>query len=499
MMKKLCLLLALLSSSTLQAAPSDVLGLGSPVITGNSVQIPVFINDRSGTPLGMDRSPDLRIAAWSFVVVFSNGQHVQSASVLRAGIVADLEPLFEASISSLQGRVAYIGYFAPPPVFTLDRNLPGDRVGTVKLLFKAETPASVIRATTYDIDPDSQTTGLSNGGSSPSSENSLNGFLTFFSTLILTPANLSLAGGETAFLSLLAPSSMEPMSAELHSSHPNVIAVPATVMVPASGSLQIPITARAFGGPVTISAHLNGRTAQSIVTVTPSPVSITPTELNVYVASSREFTLGLTSPRSTPTTVRLDVSDPMAVSVPATLTIPAGAREVKGVLRGLSLDRTFVITATAIDAPEFPAVAQGKVLPLVPVDPYRGSQFSAGFPVIPLLVKVNSTRSAFFDLGVELDTPVIITLISSDPTRLRVADKLTVLPGQRTALYEVFGVAPGSSTVSATLPPELGGATVRQQFQISLDAAGIPALSGWMLMALAAALGTAGMLSARLR
>lgn len=494
------LLLATLGTSwTLHAQRSDTLSLGNPSIVGTTVEVPVFINDRSGTPLGMDQPPDLRIGAFAFSILFSNGERVESATAVRSGITADLTPLIEVSLRSSQGTVAYIGSFSSGPVFRLDSDHPGDLVVTLRFLFQDGTSAEVIQATTYGIDGERARTVLSNRAGT-TTESLTDGHLTITSSLLLSPARLTLEGGQPGVLTLFAPLSVSPVTVTLVSSHPDVIAVPSSVAIGATG-IQIPIMARAVGGPVTITARLFGQSAETIVTVRPSPITIVDSNLDVVIASSRSFRVSLSAPRSTPTTVLLEISDPTAAALPASLTIPAGEVIATGVLRGLSLGRTFEVTATAVGEPGYPASAQGRVSPLTAVDPSpTGSQVSGGRqPVLPILVGMDSTVAVPFVLTTELDIPVVVTLTSSDPSRLVVPGSLTVPPGQRTAFYQVYGVAPGSVTVSASLPAELGGLTVRQMFLVTGNspAATIPTLSAWSLIALAALLGVVGVFAAR--
>src|SRR4051794_24563484 len=74
-----------------QLPPQDVItvgtGSGSP---GTAVNVPVFIRDVSGTPLGMDQPPGSKIQSYSLKVNFSPAASVQTVTFTRGGITSSL-------------------------------------------------------------------------------------------------------------------------------------------------------------------------------------------------------------------------------------------------------------------------------------------------------------------------------------------------------------------------------------------------------------------------
>src|SRR5438067_2412139 len=91
---------------------ADVLTVGtSSGAPGSVVDVPVYIRDVSGTPLGLDQPPGSRIQAYSIKVNYSPAAAVQSISFTRAGITSSLTPLFESSPASA-GSISLLDTFS---------------------------------------------------------------------------------------------------------------------------------------------------------------------------------------------------------------------------------------------------------------------------------------------------------------------------------------------------------------------------------------------------
>jgi len=74
-----------------QAPPQDVVTVAT--VTGSgAVDVPVYIRDTSGTPLGIDQPPGSRIQSYALTVSYSPASSVQSITFTRAGITAPLTP-----------------------------------------------------------------------------------------------------------------------------------------------------------------------------------------------------------------------------------------------------------------------------------------------------------------------------------------------------------------------------------------------------------------------
>src|SRR5436190_14805533 len=97
-MKK-TLLIAVLGSLALVAAAAaqDVITVGTVPADGPTVDVPVFIRDTAGTPLGVDRPAGSKIQSFSIKVVYAPAAAVSSVTFSRAGITAGLSPGFETT------------------------------------------------------------------------------------------------------------------------------------------------------------------------------------------------------------------------------------------------------------------------------------------------------------------------------------------------------------------------------------------------------------------
>src|SRR5215210_1059406 len=77
------------------AFAADVVTVGTVDTTSTTVDVPVFIRDGSGTPLGMDREPASRIQSFSIKVTYAPAGAVSAVTFSRAGITGNLSPTSE--------------------------------------------------------------------------------------------------------------------------------------------------------------------------------------------------------------------------------------------------------------------------------------------------------------------------------------------------------------------------------------------------------------------
>ncbi|HJQ39885.1 MAG TPA: hypothetical protein VKB93_22310 [Thermoanaerobaculia bacterium] len=137
-----------------QPLPQDVITVGSGSgPAGTVVDIPVYIRDTSGTPLGIDQPAGMRIQSWSIKVDYSPTSPIQSITFTRAGITAGLTPAFESS-PAVPGSISLIDTFAENTnlvPFTSNAALPGNQVAHLLVtLSGTATPGQII---TLNLDP----------------------------------------------------------------------------------------------------------------------------------------------------------------------------------------------------------------------------------------------------------------------------------------------------------------------------------------------------------
>jgi len=123
----------------------------------STVDVPVFIRDSSGTPLGLDQPAGFHIQAYAIKVNYSPAAAVQSITFTRGGVTTSLTPASESSPSSA-GSISLIDSFSEatnPIPLTLNGALPGNQVATLHVTLAASaTPGTII---TLTLDPSSLT------------------------------------------------------------------------------------------------------------------------------------------------------------------------------------------------------------------------------------------------------------------------------------------------------------------------------------------------------
>ena len=145
-------LLALLSTPATLAAvlPQDVVTVATVNASTTVVDVPVYIRDTSGTPLGIDQPPGSRIQSYSIKVNYPGSAPIQSITFTRAGITASLTPTFESSPSSV-GSISLLDTFQESTnliPFTSNAALPGNQIGHLTVtLSNAATVGTVIPLT----------------------------------------------------------------------------------------------------------------------------------------------------------------------------------------------------------------------------------------------------------------------------------------------------------------------------------------------------------------
>ena len=184
MQKGFALLLGLLAAVPAMAQTADTVTVGTVSLAsaGSTVDVPVFIRDVSGTPLGLDQPPGSRIQSYSLTVNYAPASAVQSVTFTRAGITAPLTPAFESSPSA-PGTISLLDVFQESTnliPFTLNGAPPGNQVGVLHLTI---APTATV-GTTIALTLDPTLTQLANQAGT-TSETTTNGSLTLVNGAIV--------------------------------------------------------------------------------------------------------------------------------------------------------------------------------------------------------------------------------------------------------------------------------------------------------------------------
>ncbi|MEO8380265.1 MAG: hypothetical protein ABI779_11430 [Acidobacteriota bacterium] len=188
-----------------QVQPADVITVAT--VSGSSdavVDVPVYIRDTAGTPLGIDQPPGSRVQSYSIRVTYAPGAAVQAITFTRAGITLPLTPTFESSPAVPGSSIALLGNFDEATnliPFTSNAPLPGDQVAHLLVtLSPSVAPGTVI---TLTLDP--ALTQLTDEGGTPlATESVANGRLRLVSGAIAVPSPVPALS--TWMLALLAAS-----------------------------------------------------------------------------------------------------------------------------------------------------------------------------------------------------------------------------------------------------------------------------------------------------
>jgi len=170
-----------------QAQPSkDVITVGTVLATATTVDVPVYIRDVSGSPLGLDQPAGSRIQSYSIKVNYAPASAVQSVTFSRAGITTALTPTLEVSPSST-GAISLLDTFDESTdliPFVLNGATPGNQVGHLVFTLTPGTPSGTIISLT--LDP-TLTLLTDQGGDAATKENT-------------SSANLTLVNGSISFV-----------------------------------------------------------------------------------------------------------------------------------------------------------------------------------------------------------------------------------------------------------------------------------------------------------
>jgi uncharacterized protein YjdB len=239
------------------AATADDVTVGTVSANGSTVDVPVYIRDVAGSPLGMDRPAGSKIQSFSIKVDYSPASAVSSVTFSRAGITANLSPTSEFAPASA-GSTSLLATFKEstnPIPFTLNGSGNGNLVAHLVFTLSASaTPGSTI---TLSLDP--QLTQLTDeGGTGATKETVANGRLSLTNgaitvaplSILISPSSRSIEVGASTQLTVTASANVTAATTvSLSSSAPGSVSVPTSVVINAGAkAASFTVTGVALGG-----------------------------------------------------------------------------------------------------------------------------------------------------------------------------------------------------------------------------------------------------------
>ena len=227
---------------------------------------------------------------------------------------------------------------------------------------------------------------------------------------------------------------------------PAVLQVPATVTVQPNQT-QASFTGTALTtGTATITATLGNVTKTATVIVTPQPPSVTalmPATLDVVQGATGQLTLRINAAQQTDTVVPLTTGSATILTVPPSVTIPAGFTETPVQVTGLTLG-TATVTATL----------NGTVISTITVVPPPVLITTLG-PVPPITAPLTLAKGRAGVLRVTVNRvpldPTIVSLSNSATSLVTVPPTVTVPAGALFADFPVTTQHEGTATITASL------------------------------------------------
>jgi len=273
------LLLVTLFTAAPAIAQQDGVTVGTVTASGNTVDVPVYVRDVSGTPLGRDQAAGQKIQSFSINVTYAPAAAVQSVTFTKAGITAGLTAAFESSPNP-PGQISWIAVFNETTnlvPFTLNAPPPGDQVA--HLVFTLSSSAAPGSTITLSLDSSTQ---ISNQGgttseTSPGSLTLVNGAINIPQLSInILPGSRSVNVNDSTIFTVQASSAVgADTTVTLTSSDPAIATVQPSVVIPAgSSSATFGATGIAVGSTninAALPAASGGATASAFITVNEPP------------------------------------------------------------------------------------------------------------------------------------------------------------------------------------------------------------------------------------
>lgn len=259
--------------------------------------------------------------------------------------------------------------------------------------------------------------------------------------LVPPVSNVTLGASTTLQLTISASQTAD-TAVELQTDPNGILAAPATVSVPAGQtSVQITVDAVALGQG-TIRALLGESSASAVVNVVAPPLAITalePSTLRMTVGATGTFTVRINAAQPAAAEVVLESSNPLALDIPASVTIPAGLTSAEFVGRGL-LAGDATITASAN------GTSQQSSVHVAPQ-----SAAVAGLVPSELSLQEGATGRLVVSLNAAQESDTVIALSNDAPAVAQMASSVTVPAGALSAEIGVTALLAGRAVIVATV------------------------------------------------
>jgi hypothetical protein len=261
----------------------DVVTVDTVTAASNTVDVPVYVRDVAGTPLGRDKAAGSKIQSFSITVNYAPAAAVQSVTFTRAGITASLSTPSEGSPGT-PGQITWFASFDETTnlvPFTLNAPAPGDQIA--HLVFTLSPSAAPGSSITLSLDSG---TLLSNqagttGEAPPANLTLVNGAINIPNlTLAILPNSRVIEVSESTTYAVQTSSNVgSNTTVTLSSSNPSIAAMPPSVDI-AAGSHSANFTViGSIVGTATITATLpagvGGASATAELTVNPATTPCT--------------------------------------------------------------------------------------------------------------------------------------------------------------------------------------------------------------------------------
>jgi RHS repeat-associated protein len=281
------------------------------------------------------------------------------------------------------------------------------------------------------------------------------------SLVTLVPSIQTLQLGASGQMQLtIAPAQTQATVVQLASSDATKVTLAASVSIPA-GQTTVSFAIQGLAvGTAQVTATLpstNGGAASTlssqvqVITPPPTVVALLPATTTLQMGGtgiSGSLTVQISAAQTTATVVQVSTRTTGIVSVPATVSIPAGQTQVSIALQTLATGNTIVVAS--LNGSTVEAAVQVNPAPptLANVAPLNLSLITGATGQLTVALKATHT------------TDTVVTLSASPAGILAIPASVTILAGQTQAIVSITAATVGQAQIVATLPTGSKNATV---------------------------------------